>query len=179
MTVLPTDCDDIVIREALPEDAVDLLQYVHQISHESDFLSFGPGEFELTEEEEARFLRSSLEASNRIYFIALDGQRVVGTVNFSGGTRPRVCHTGELGLSVAQSHWSRGIGTKLMQHLISWAEAHAEINRLQLHVRVDNSRAIALYERMGFEREGTVKRAMSVNGVYFDSHLMGRDAFGV
>ena len=43
MTVLPTDCDDIVIREALPEDAADLLPYVHQISHESDFFSFGPG----------------------------------------------------------------------------------------------------------------------------------------
>ena len=179
MSVSPTDANGLLIREAVPEDAPVLLRYVHQISHESDFLSFGPGEFELSEEEEAGFLKSSLEASHRIYFIAFDGHQVVGTVNFSAGVRPRVRHTGELGLSVAKSHWGRGIGTQLMQHLISWAEAHAEINRLQLHVRVDNVRAIRLYERLGFEREGTVLRAMKIGDTYFDSHIMGRDAFGV
>jgi len=42
----------LVIREAAAEDARALLTYVEAVSGESDFLSFGPGEFELTEAEE-------------------------------------------------------------------------------------------------------------------------------
>lgn len=168
----------ISIREARPEDARELLRFIHQISFESDFLSFGPGEFDLNEEQEAEFLRRSLECSNRIYMVAFEGEKAIGTVNFSGGSRPRTCHSGELGLSVARSHWGQGIGTRLLQHLIAWAEAHATVDKLQLQVRVDNDRAIALYQRLGFEHEGTIKRAMAIDGVYYDSHLMGRDAFG-
>jgi hypothetical protein len=39
----------LLIREVSVEDARALLDYVKRISGESDFLSFGPGEFELTE----------------------------------------------------------------------------------------------------------------------------------
>jgi hypothetical protein len=41
----------LLIREVAVEGARALLDYVQRISGESDFLSFGPGEFELTESE--------------------------------------------------------------------------------------------------------------------------------
>jgi hypothetical protein len=41
----------LLIREVAVEDARALLDYVKRISGESDFLSFGPGESELTEPE--------------------------------------------------------------------------------------------------------------------------------
>jgi hypothetical protein len=46
----------LLIREVAVEDARALLDYVERISGESDFLSFGPGEFELTESEEEEFI---------------------------------------------------------------------------------------------------------------------------
>jgi len=47
---------DLVIREATREDAAALLPHVEAVSGESPFLTFGPGEFELTVDQEADFL---------------------------------------------------------------------------------------------------------------------------
>ena len=57
----------LVIREAVPEDARALLNYVEAVSGESDFLTFGPGEFELTEEQEADFLREARDHRSPTY----------------------------------------------------------------------------------------------------------------
>jgi RimJ/RimL family protein N-acetyltransferase len=41
------------------------------------------------------------------------------------------------------------------------------MTRIELQVRADNGRAIRLYERMGVEREGTLRRAMRFDGAYY------------
>ena len=40
------------------------------------------------------------------------GGRIVGTLNFSGGARPRTAHIGEIGVSVLKEYWGKGIGTE-------------------------------------------------------------------
>lgn len=47
---------DLLIREAVPQDAGRLLQYIEQVSGETTFLSFGPGEYEKTEQEQVNYL---------------------------------------------------------------------------------------------------------------------------
>jgi len=42
------------------------------------------------------------------------------------------------------------------------------ITRIELQSRSDNLGAIALYESMGFVREGRKRRGMRIDGVYFD-----------
>ncbi len=49
----------LLIREAVPEDAPALLEFCEAVSHESNFLSFGPGEFDMTVAQEEEFLRSA------------------------------------------------------------------------------------------------------------------------
>jgi RimJ/RimL family protein N-acetyltransferase len=39
---------------------------------------------------------------------------------------------------------------------------------------VDNERALALYERNGFQREGTRRSCLTVNGVFVDEIYMGK-----
>jgi hypothetical protein len=46
------DGHDVLIREAAVQDAGAVLEHVEQISGESDYLTVGPGEFELTIEQE-------------------------------------------------------------------------------------------------------------------------------
>jgi len=54
----------LFIREAAGIDAADLLKYIGQISGETDFLTFGPGEFKMTEDEERFYLDKCLQAEN-------------------------------------------------------------------------------------------------------------------
>ena len=48
----------------------------------------------------------------------------------------------------------------------------AGIKRLELTVHTANARAVDLYQRSGFEIEGTRRSSMLVDGVYTDEYLM-------
>ena len=64
----------LVISEAAVEDAGAVLDYVEGISGESDFLTFGPGEFELTAAEEENVLRKTVPHNALADFFALDNR---------------------------------------------------------------------------------------------------------
>lgn len=161
------------IRQASPLDARALLDYVEAISGESDFLSFGPGEFELTEAEEERVLRRFHEADNQVYLVGLVDGEIVSTISFGAGSRPRTRHSGEFGMSVRKAYWGLGIGSWMLDALLDWARGTGIVTKVNIRVRTDNQRAIALYRRKGFVHEGTIRREVCLDGQYYDHHCMG------
>jgi RimJ/RimL family protein N-acetyltransferase len=163
----------LVIREAVPEDARALLDYVESISGESDFLSFGPGEFKLTEEEEAEFLQRCRDTDNQLYLVGLVDDKLVSTLTFSGGRRPRLRHSGEFGVSVRKQYWGLGIASLMVDTLIAWARESGIVKKIDLRVRTDNQRAVSLYQRKGFVIEGTIRKEIFLDDQYFDHHWMG------
>ena len=162
------------IREAESEDAEALLAYAETISFESDYLSFGPGEFNLTVDQEREFLSNCQSAENQIFLVALVDCSIVASAMFIGGARKRDAHTGTLGLSVARAFWRQGIGAALMEELILWAEGNSVLRKLQLKVRTDNVAAIQLYLNHQFRFEGLVTEDFCIDGQYFDHYLMAR-----
>ena len=159
--------------EAAEEDARPLLDYVHAISGESDFLSFGPGEFEMTELQEEAFIRECREAANRLFIVGLIGPAIIASLTFLGGGRPRVSHCGEMGMTVRKQYWGLGIGRRMLDALLNWAKGTHVVTKINLRVRTDNPRAIRLYEQCGFVREGTIRKEIYLAGRYFDHHWMG------
>ena len=95
----------------------------------------------------------------------------MGTLMRNGGRR---AHSGEVFLFVHDDHWGRGIGRRMLGALTELADGWLGLTRLQLEVNVDNARAIRLYERAGFEVEGTLRADTLREGVLIDSHVMGR-----
>ena len=164
----------LVIREAEPTDAKKLLDFINRVAGETDYLGFGAGEFELTEAEEAEFLESCQAADNQIYLVALIEDELVGTLHFAGGGRPRVRHVGEFGMSVFKAYWGQGVGSLLLDTLLTWARQTGVVTKVNLRVRSDNRRAVALYERKGFIVEGRLTKEMFVDGRYYDLLAMGR-----
>ena len=163
----------LLIREATAEDARAVLDYVGGISGESDFLSFGPGEFELTEAEEEDILRQYRESDSQLYILGLLDDTIVAALSFSAGRRPRNRHSGEFGMSVRKQYWGLGIGSLMLDTLIDWARHTQIVKKINLRVRTDNQRAILLYERKGFVKEGTSRKEILLDGKYFDHHWMG------
>ncbi|HIU74864.1 MAG TPA: GNAT family N-acetyltransferase [Candidatus Pelethocola excrementipullorum] len=161
---------DYVIERAKPEDAEQFLAYLKQIGGESDNLSFGPEGLPFTVEQEEAFLKSMLTDKNAIFVAKKDG-RIIGDCSFTSLSR-RFSHRGELGLTVLKEYWHCGIGTALMQKIITFAKESAGAEVISLEVKSDNMRAIALYERFGFERLGTYKKFFKVGDRYFDAELM-------
>ena len=78
--------------------------------------------------------------------IARAGERIVGHV----GVAPMTAADPEFVVFVHQSFQNRGLGTEMLMHLIAYAgdRGHDELN---LSVSADNTRAITVYENIGFD----------------------------
>ena len=60
-----------------------------------------------------------------------------------------------------------------MQALESWAMEN-NCHRLELTVMSHNERAVALYTKCGFEREGVKRDSLFVNGKYVNEYYMSK-----
>jgi RimJ/RimL family protein N-acetyltransferase len=160
------------IAYASSADAADMLAYVEVIAAETDYVTFGPGEFGLTLEQEVAFLQSLADHSRGLMLLARCDGAMVGNCMLGRSTRPRIRHVGELGLSVCQQFWGNGIARELCKTLFVEA-MKVGITRVALRVRADNERAIRLYESLGFQHEGRLVGAFIARGVIYDELAMG------
>jgi putative acetyltransferase len=86
----------------------------------------------------------------------------------------RRSHAVGLGISVARHAHGQGVGSALMRALTEYADQWGHILRIELTVFADNARAIALYERFGFEHEGLHRGFALRNGQYSGVLSMAR-----
>jgi RimJ/RimL family protein N-acetyltransferase len=70
-------------------------------------------------------------------------------------------------------NWSKGYGSQATKLMIEYAFETLNLNRIQLHVAVDNHPAVNIYKNAGFKVEGTLREAMYHNGRYCDFYVMG------
>ncbi len=107
--------------------------------------------------------------------VAVVSDRVVGMLDVhTFSNKPRRRHVGTIGMCVHDQWQGKGIGKALMQAGIELADNWLNLVRLELEVYTDNEPAIRLYERFGFEREGTLRQHAFRDGCYVDSYLMAR-----
>jgi len=160
---------------AAPDHAQVVLAYVEQVSGESTFVTFGPGEFEMTVEQEAEFLRGCHESVNQIYILGFIDDALVATANVRASARSRLRHCAEFGMSVRRPFWGLGIGAAMLDYLVAWARENPVLTKFDLRVRADNKRAISLYRARGFVDEGVLRKQFCVDGEYYDLIAMGMD----
>lgn len=102
-----------------------------------------------------------------------DGQ-VVGFAALQQPVNPRLSHGAGLGLMVRSNAWGRGVGSELMAALLDLADNWLNLKRVELEVHTDNPGAIHLYEKFGFEVEGTRRFQAYGDGRWTDSLVMAR-----
>ena len=69
------------------------------------------------------------------------------------GTRDKLRHRAEFGVSVLRAYWGLGLGRALTEACIQCAK-EAGYEQLELTVVAENERAIALYRKAGFVEFG-------------------------
>ena len=69
------------------------------------------------------------------------------------GTRDKLRHRAEFGVSVLRAYWGLGLGRALTEARIQCAK-EAGYEQLELTVVAENERAIALYRKAGFVEFG-------------------------
>lgn len=158
---------DIALRAMRDSDLPDLFALYNQPSFRDATLALP------YESLDAVKAWASPRSPRDLHLVAETDGRAVG----AAALRPfygRRAHAAEFWLGVNESFAGRGIGSRLLAAIIDTAENWLNVTRIEMTVFVDNARAIALYERFGFEIEGTLKAASFRDGVFADVHCMAR-----
>ena len=164
---------DVLIREAKPSDAVQIIAYMKRLSEEPHSnIEISPGEFDHTPEEEAGFLADFAASKNSVFLVAEVDGKIVGLLTCKGSNRKAIRHAVHLGMSVDQGWRGQGIGNQLMARAIEWAKGTGTVTRIELALFERNKTALHLYEKFGFEVEGKRRNAGFRDGAYLDGLIM-------
>jgi ribosomal-protein-alanine N-acetyltransferase len=139
--------EDVVIREATPDDVEPLLDVYEAVAAEGRWIG---GELPIDRERMRRGWLERLEAGGEsaLTLVAEVDGRAIGQLDLW------VSHgRAALGMAILEGYRGRGIGSALMERAIAWAGDRG-LAKISLEVWPHNTRAIALYEKFGFRREG-------------------------
>lgn len=128
---------------------------------------------ERTERAERNKDKTLAASGNGIYLVAERDGKIIGHAFLEPLHLKSICHVAQLSIGVHQGWQEKEIGTALMEQLIAWAKQSSMVEKIELNVRASNSRAIALYSKMGFFEEGRLKNRIKVGqNHYIDDVLM-------
>jgi RimJ/RimL family protein N-acetyltransferase len=78
----------------------------------------------------------------------------------------------ELAIVLAPGNLEKGYGSEAMRLLLQFGFGEVNLNRIWLTVNINNLRAIHVYEKAGFTREGVFRQDRYIGGRYEDVVVM-------
>lgn len=135
---------------------------------------YAPDEFDPPVEAIQARIAQVATLENSVFLIAENNNKVIGALTCGGGSIKADFHRTELGVYVAKSWRDKGVGSALMARAIEWAQTSPVIQRVELEVFAANDRAIHVYEKFGFEREGVKRGLYRRGGQLLDMLIMAR-----
>jgi len=120
--------------------------------------------------ETAAFVAWNIDRGNP-HLVADDGGRIVGWCDIRRDTIPCYAHDSMLGMGLLPAYRGGGLGETLIRAALTAARA-AGVERISLSVYGRNTRAMALYRKVGFTLEGTRVRGKKLDDEYDDVHMM-------
>jgi RimJ/RimL family protein N-acetyltransferase len=159
----------VIVRQAEAADAAALVALANEVSAEPEGWLISTGWRGVAEER--RFIRAVRRHPDAAVFVAEVEGEIVGRLSLARDPHPASEHVADLGLMVDGRHRRQGVGRALMLAAASWASEN-QVTKLELHVFPWNEAAIALYESLGYEREGYRKNHYVRDGAYADAVLM-------
>lgn len=101
------------------------------------------------------------------------GDTLVGLAMLQRNPQKKRQHVAMLwGMYVRTDQRGTGVARAILDAVI--ARAEREVDQLELYVATSNPRARHLYETLGFERYGVMRRSLRVAGVDHDADMMVR-----
>ena len=161
----------LTVRSLCADDAEALNAFRYATYSETYFMARYPEEGANLEAMQNR-LEGCVESPVN-FEVGAFGEKLVGEFGVAQ-LRPHIKyrHRAYMGISIEQKYWGCGLGSYLVQLAIDQARANG-FEQLELGVYSDNSRAIHLYEKFGFERYGIQPRAFKLkDGTYRDEIIM-------
>lgn len=156
------------IRRLAPGDAEGFRDAVAHVRAERRYFMPGPP---LPFDKATAFVLDNVEKGHPA-FVLDDGGHFVGWCDIlPARDNEATRHIGVLGLGLLPDYRGQGFGERLVREALTAARAFG-FTRIELRVFMTNTRALALYRKVGFVGEGVQRRGVKIDGVYIDVLLM-------
>lgn len=166
-----------IIRSPKDEDIQGMLDYLYISAGETEFILRYPEECSkyTPEGEKALFDRINAAENEAMLVCVVEG-KVAGNCQIVWKTGLKVRHRASVAIALLKEFWNQGIGTRLFQEMIRIAEENENITQMELEFVEGNSRARALYEKMGFRIAGIKPNAIRLkDGSFLNEYYMLRE----
>lgn len=157
------------LRPGRPTDGRSLARLFAEVRAEGRWLITTPGA--VSEPSEAFWISEMIRAAEHLVLVAEADGEVVGNVLVSVDRGAATEHIGVLSITIAEGWRDVGLGTDLIDTAQRWVTERG-LRKVSLGVFPDNERAIAVYERAGFVREGLRRMQYRSGDVFRDEVLM-------
>lgn len=166
-----------LIRSPKEEDVRGMLDYLAISAGETDFILRYPEECgKYTPEAEKELFDQANASDNQAMLVCLVEGKVAGNCQISWDDHIKLRHRANVAIALLSEFWNQGIGTRMFQEMIRIAESNANIIQMELDFVEGNSRARALYEKMGFRITGVRPNAIRLkDGTLLNEYSMIRE----
>lgn len=162
-----------ILRSAAVEDAAELLDYLKTTAEETEFILRYPEECNMTMEQEETILRNKAESPDELMLVCDVDGRLAGNCGISFNNKIKLMHRASVAIALRKEYWNLGIGTAMFRELIGIASRRPGVMQMELGFVEGNSRARALYEKMGFRIIGVMPDALHMkDGRLLNEYMM-------
>lgn len=165
--ILVAENEEIILESAQPSDGMSLWQMGHTVAQDHEFQAMYPEEFSIKPEDEPKFIQDNLEHPCKLALVARSSSgEVVGMCNIGPVSKLRkMSHIVSTGIGILPQYRDKKLGQIMMIEAIQATKLNPSIEKIQLNVLSTNTRAIALYKKLGFQEVGRLR-----NGFKFGSN---------
>jgi RimJ/RimL family protein N-acetyltransferase len=166
-----------LIRSPKDEDIPGMLDYLYQSAGETEFILRYPEECGKYTPEGEKALFDRINASDReAMLVCLVDGKVAGNCNILWTAGMKTRHRASVAIALLKEFWNLGIGTRMFEEMIRIAEANENLIQMELEFVEGNTRARALYEKMGFRITGVNPNAIRLrDGTLLNEYCMIRE----
>ncbi|MDD9266182.1 GNAT family N-acetyltransferase [Paenibacillus sp. GCM10023248] len=170
LTEIQIEGSDILLRFARESDLEGYFTFIQ----DTEINRLTGSQREFTRDEIATWIRKiSVQNNDRVDFmIVLKGiNELLGEVVLNEIDSINLSANIRIGIQGTQ-HRGKGYGTEAMIHMLRYGFNVLKLHRIHLGVYTFNPRAIHVYEKIGFKREGVQRDSLYIDGKFHDMITM-------
>ena len=156
------------------QDINGVIEYLKISAAETEFILRYPEECDkyTYEAEKAIFDRMNASDDEAMFICLVDG-KVAGNCGIHFSNQLKTRHRAGVAIALCKEFWNLGIGTRMFEEMEKLALTKPYVQILELDFVEGNTRARALYEKMGYKITGRRPEAICLkDGKLLDEYMM-------
>ncbi|NCX96404.1 MAG: N-acetyltransferase [Chitinophagia bacterium] len=157
-----TETDATLLFECIEQNRAHLTPWINWIAHATTYQHI------------VKFIKDSLHAlstQESMYLAIWYEDKLIGSLNIQDWHKK--AKRAQIGYWISKEYEGKGIVTLCMHRLMTFMFRQMDINKIELHFTIKNTKSAQVAQRLGFTTEGIIRQSLVRNGIIEDLVIAG------